>query len=399
MTDQFDLKILVLGYNCANITFLNRLVRGLTGAGCRVIMGTSHCKALKSSFENIDCLWLPPQKRWQPFKYLYLLYSFLSSLGTGRFYWLGNLVRQGDGFKNRLVIFLRYAPLCRVNFNLVYFPWNSTAITYQGLYRLGKPVVISCRGSQVNIRPHLPGQEDYAAGLKWTLENAAAVHCVSKDIRGEAGKYGFNEEKSFIIPPAVDPDFFIPQDKKESNRSCKLITTGSLIWRKGYEYLLLSLKSLITQGIDAELEILGIGPMQQNILFAIEDLGLGNRVHLHGRLAPHQVVAKLQIADVFVLASLSEGISNAVLEAMSCGLPIVTTETGGMREAVTDGVEGFVVSMREPEAMAGALAKLAADPHLRTSMGDAGRKRVLVDFRLDDQVNAFISMFKSVSEK
>jgi len=101
---------------------------------------------------------------------------------------------------------------------------------------------------------------------------------------------------------------------------------------------------------------------------------------------------------VFLLSSLSEGISNAALEAMACGLPVVTTDCGGMREAVTDGIEGFVVPVRDPEAMAEALLRLWKDPELRRRMGEAARERVLREFRLDQQISAFLALFKDVIE-
>jgi glycosyltransferase involved in cell wall biosynthesis len=107
---------------------------------------------------------------------------------------------------------------------------------------------------------------------------------------------------------------------------------------------------------------------------------------------------QLRAADLFVLSSLSEGIANAALEAMSCGLPVVTSDCGGMREAVTDGVEGYVVPLRDPQAMAAALHKLANDSLLRSRMGATGRNRVIADFNLDDQIYAFHALFHSVTK-
>ena len=117
---------------------------------------------------------------------------------------------------------------------------------------------------------------------------------------------------------------------------------------------------------------------------------------MHGKLPPAEVKQRLGKADVFVLSSLSEGISNAVLEAMSCGLPVVTTDCGGMREAVRDGIEGFVVPVRDPDEMAAALHKLAQSPELRNKMGRAGRERVLSAFNSQAQIDAFVNLFESV---
>ena len=79
---------------------------------------------------------------------------------------------------------------------------------------------------------------------------------------------------------------------------------------------------------------------------------------------------------------------------MACGLPVVTTDVGGMAEAVTDGVEGFLVPPRDPAATAGALYRLWAQPELRRTMGAAGRRRVQRDFALDDQIDAFAGLLR-----
>jgi colanic acid/amylovoran biosynthesis glycosyltransferase len=177
----------------------------------------------------------------------------------------------------------------------------------------------------------------------------------------------------------------------------RLITTGSLIWRKGYEYLLSAVRLLLDRGIPVQLDIIGDGAERQRVVYTIHDLGLADQVTLLGRLPTNQVLPRLQQADAFVLSSLSEGISNAVLEAMACGLPVVTTDCGGMKEAVTDGVEGFVVPIRQPQAMASALEMLWMDATLRERMGSAGRERILGSFTLQGQIEAFVRLFREVA--
>jgi glycosyltransferase involved in cell wall biosynthesis len=112
---------------------------------------------------------------------------------------------------------------------------------------------------------------------------------------------------------------------------------------------------------------------------------------------PEQVREAMQRSDLFLHSSLSEGISNAALEAMACGLPVVTSDGGGMKEAVHDGIEGFVVPLRDPVAAADAVAKLARDPALRARMGRAGRARVESTFRLDEQIARFIALYERVA--
>jgi colanic acid/amylovoran biosynthesis glycosyltransferase len=172
-----------------------------------------------------------------------------------------------------------------------------------------------------------------------------------------------------------------------------------LIWRKGYEYALRAIRLLVDREIPVTLDVIGAGAERQRLLYTIDDLELHGSVRLLGQLPPADVVGRLQQADVFLLSSLSEGISNAVLEAMACGVPVVTTDCGGMREAVTHGVEGFVVPTRASQAMAESLEVLWQQPARRAQMGAAARRRIERDFRLDQQVSDFVNLITSARRR
>jgi glycosyltransferase involved in cell wall biosynthesis len=243
----------------------------------------------------------------------------------------------------------------------------------------------------------MSGQEDFRAELADVFQEAAAVHCVSRHIAEVAVGLGLPPEKARVIYTAVDTDFFRPDPRIRKPGPFEIASVGSAIWRKGYEYLLLALRHLIDVGIDARLRIADFGgPERERIRYTAEDLGLGDRVHLLGRLAPDGVRELLQTSDLFALATLSEGISNAVVEAMACSLPVVVSDCGGMREAVTDGVEGLVVPTRSPHAMAEAIAQLATAPALRSEMGRAGRDRAVRDFSMARQAREFIALYKEI---
>jgi colanic acid/amylovoran biosynthesis glycosyltransferase len=286
-------------------------------------------------------------------------------------------------------------PLLAERCDIVHFEWNSAAIAYLPYLHLWKaPIVISCRGTQVFIRPYVtPG---YSEQLKETFEAAAAVHCVCDAIKDEAALLGLDPEKAVVIRPAVDLSEFRPVERRERD-VLHLVAVGALIWRKGYEYMLLAFRRLLDTGVRARLSIVGSGNEEQRIRFTTHDLGLEPHVTMHGALRPGGVRALLDDADLFVHSSLGEGISNGVLEAMASGLPVVTTDCGGMREAVTDGREGFVVPVRDVAAMSAALAALAGDAGLRQRMGHAARATVERDFALEQQVASFASLYQELT--
>ncbi len=106
---------------------------------------------------------------------------------------------------------------------------------------------------------------------------------------------------------------------------------------------------------------------------------------------------RLRASDALLVPSLDEGLPTVVLEAMACGVPVVATDCGGVSEALTDGVEGFLVPPREPEALAAALARLWRDRDLRESMGRAGRRTATSRFTLTRQIDEFLALYRELA--
>ena len=394
------MKLLIIGVKWPPPTFIARKIELLQRQGVEITVACSNLASHKP--EEINLLKLITFERKSDL--FNALWWFLFLLPTNLLllthYWKAARQRTAS-VKQALWLFLHSLPLIAQNTDIVHFEWNSAAIKYLPFYTLlGCPIVISCRGSQVQIAPHNPQRQDIIDGLHESFQQATAVHCVSEDIFQTAHRYGVAEEKVWVIRPAVDPNFFYPitTSQSEAMEKIQLVSTGSIIWTKGYEYALQSIRRLVDNGIAVNYKIIGSGTKSeyQRILYTINDLELEGHVQLTGHLTPKEVRDHLQNADIFLLSSLSEGISNAVLEAMACGVPVVTTDCGGMREAVTDGVEGFVVNTRDVNDMAEKLLVLVQDPELRYKMGIAGRERILKEFTLEQQTQKFLNLYTDV---
>jgi len=150
-------------------------------------------------------------------------------------------------------------------------------------------------------------------------------------------------------------------------------TVANLRTEKRYPVLLRAARSVIDSGLPARFVAVGEGPSRARVEAEHRALGLADRFLLLGYL-PHPARI-LAACDVFVLSSAFEGLSMAMLEAMTLGLPVVATDVGGIPECVTDGVEGLLVPPDRPDLLAGALGALIGDPERRATMGRAARRR------------------------
>lgn len=392
------LRLLVVGATWPPQTFLGRLMRGLTASGVDVTLAFNrepdqewfHQSNLRSFRTRT---WEGPRLvRVSRLVGLVVRALVKSPRDLTRFW---RQSRSEEGIGARLRALNRLLPFAGISYDVLYFPWNSAAIDYLPLFDLGMPVLVSCRGSQVNVAPYHP-KRGIAKGLPATFARAAAVHCISRAIEEEAERFGLDPSKARVIHPGIDPQFFSPPEVASRSAVLRAISVGSFVWVKGTTYALQALRILIDRGLAIRLTLVGDGPERQRILYAIDDLGLRDHVELAGRLAPVAVRDRLRESDIFVLPSLSEGFCNAAVEAMGCGLPVVMTNCGGVREGVTDGIEGFIVPLRDPGAMAAAIERLAKDPLLRERMGLAARARVLKQFALSGHVHDFVALLEEV---
>lgn len=176
-----------------------------------------------------------------------------------------------------------------------------------------------------------------------------------------------------------------------------IVTVANLISYKGYQDLLAALASIASllpkpwkliavgrdEGIGTELKrYASAHGLSENILW------LGER---------DDVPDILSAADVFTLASHQEGFSNALIEAMAHGLPVVATAIGGNPDAVADSRTGMLVGVRQPAQLAAAILKLALDPSLRQSYGAAARARVQGLFSLEACVTRYENLYRGLS--
>lgn len=311
--------------------------------------------------------------------------------------WVGYLAgRYGKGAAlgrklYRLLPFLGKRP------DVTHLEFATLALDFGDLIHLlpGRKV-ISCRGADIDILPR--ARPTLAAAIQDVLRGVDAVHCVSREMVRSALTFGLNPERAFVNNPSIDWRYFEPVERPPQRDRFTIVSVVRLHWKKGISDALRALARLHERGVRAHYVLVGDGEHEEAVRFDVWDLGLSDHVTLAGPQDRAAVRAALADADAFLLPSVSEGLSNAVLEAMATGLPVVTTDAGGMAEAVRDGVDGFVVRRRDSEGMARCLERLARSPDLRRQMGQAACERVREHFGIERQIRVFGEVYRSLAE-
>jgi sugar transferase (PEP-CTERM/EpsH1 system associated) len=208
---------------------------------------------------------------------------------------------------------------------------------------------------------------------------------------------GINSKKVVRICNGVDLERIRPVQDRDFQAAQHNLTIGTVSRLSEIKDPLNTLEAFyhlrqrLPGGQGVRLTFVGDGPMHDAVAQRVNALGLSNSVDLVA--AQDDVPGWLRRFDVFVLGSRREGISNTILEAMSAGLPVVATRTGGNPELVDEGVTGFLVPPESAEALAGALECYVKSPELRAEHGRAARRRAEERFSLRGMVDAYSSLY------
>lgn len=255
---------------------------------------------------------------------------------------------------------------------------------------LGKPVVVSCRGSDLNLIADLPAQR---AQILAAMDGIDQLITVSAALGDRAKALGFDPARIHVLRNGVDDQVFQPVDgsawrQMAGNASSVIVSVGNLIPAKGHHLVIRALPKLP----GAHLLIAGQGPEHGALLTLAAELGVAERVQLVGTMPQEELKALYSAADVLVLASEREGWPNVLLEAMACGTPVVATNVGGIPEIVTAPVAGRIVPERTADALADGLRDLLA------SRADRAAVRAYAQgFSWDDTIARQVALYEQVA--
>lgn len=259
----------------------------------------------------------------------------------------------------------------------------------------GVPLIIHFHGADAYYEKNI---DEYGALYKKAFAYASTIIAVSKDMVGKLITLDAPADKIFNASCGVDIDTFPQLDISHSKKD--FLFVGRFVEKKSPQSLVKAFKIVADKFPDAKLWMAGNGPLFEETRALISELGLGNNVTLTGVLKTAQIKELMKQMRCFVQHSVtaangdSEGTPVTVLEAASSGLPVIATRHTGIKDAVIDGVTGFLVDEYDIGGMAEKMMILAESPQLAVQFGKAGREHMISNYQMNDRINLLNKIIK-----
>ena len=289
---------------------------------------------------------------------------------------------------------LSLLPHFKPNATLAFFGVPSGAVAWLAKKIYNIPYIVSLRGGDV------PGFRPYdfdvyhkliTPFLRIIWRNASAVVANSNGLRVLANAFDSRIDIP-IIPNGIDLQSYKTLDRDWSFP--RLLSVGRLVHQKGLDLAMRALGGL--KEFDWEWRIAGDGPQQAALQSLAKELGIGDRVIFLGWQSREQLTEWYRRANIFLFPSRHEGMPNAMLEAMSSGLPVIASCIAGNDELVMDDKTGLLVPSEDIERLQTALKKLLSDPALREHMGEAARRQVEDNYSWETTARQYALLLEKV---
>lgn len=258
------------------------------------------------------------------------------------------------------------------------------------------PLVVTNHGFRVERGRGMDLLQDiYLATVgAYTLRSADKVISLTSDEARRVCSMKVDPAKSIVIPNGVDVDLFHPTGHWESEYT--ILWAGRIVEEKGLKYLLDAVR-LISKGVPAvRLLLVGSGPLRDRLKSYAQQLGISKNVVFRAFVDQATLACLMNESVLFALPSLSEGLSNVVLEAMACAKPVVVTDGIGLNSAIGDAA--VFVPARDPQSLAEAILRLFSDEGLRTRLGEHGRSIAVKRFSWRTVAEAIDRLFLQLIE-
>lgn len=282
-----------------------------------------------------------------------------------------------------------------IDADIVHFEFSGLAVNFLPAFEyINAKTVVSCRGSAENVK--LLSDSGRQLSIVELFNKVNAIHCVSNTIKETILPYCSQTEKIFVNHPSIDTDFFVPSGKNNENKITQIVSVGRITFQKGYVFGILAMKELLNRGVQFKWNIIGDGPLKDEMLFHIQQLGLTEKINLIGAKNRNEINQLLDASDIFLLTSVTEGLPNVILEAMSKELPVVATKAGGVVEVIEDEVDGLLAEVYNVQQITDQLFRLINDSSLQQQLGKAARIKIVNHFNIHQQIDIFQQQYHQI---
>lgn len=237
--------------------------------------------------------------------------------------------------------------------------------------------------------------------LKYLIEKSEKSITISKATLKACLDVGFQEEKLEIVPFGVDVNFFRNINVAKEKNNFQILSVGYLIERKGFEYLIKSMKFII-EDTNAKLKILGSGPLEEKLNSLIKELKLEEVVDIVKNVSDEDLLKLYNTSDIFVLPSIvdsqgnTEGLGVVLLEAMACGLPVIGSNVGGIPDIIENMETGLLVPQKNEHELYKSIINLISDKNLRKKLAENGYLKVKENFSWEKISEKYIKIYVKI---
>ncbi len=273
------------------------------------------------------------------------------------------------------------------------------SVLFKNLFCRNIKIIVSALGSDINI-------EYGSIGLflkKIVLRNVDTITVVSKDLKRKLELLGFKKNLS-VIPMGIDTQLFKPVDSEIKVKG-KFKITGKLIFfigvfneYKGIRYLIEAMTDILNKYPDTKLLLSGTGIGQPEMIKLANDLKINNNVIFTGYISTIDLIDYYSAADVIVFPSLNEGTPIVMLEALSCGAILITSDIPVFKEHINEGINGFCIPCRSSKAIADKIDIIFSDYDRYRSNKQISRQYIIDNYdwkvigeKFSDEINKLIN--------
>jgi colanic acid/amylovoran biosynthesis glycosyltransferase len=267
--------------------------------------------------------------------------------------------------------------------------------------RLGIPAVISVYGSDVF---QYANKDVVPKHVYESLMQYEYIVCTSLCLKRHLEHIGIPERKIKVWYLGVDTTLFKPKKLLDSKKNIDILCNGRFVNFKGHTYLLKAIPKVLRQYPNLKVSFIGTGPMRDEILREIDELGIADHVKLLGNVPHEEIPEVIQRTKVFVQPSTNighreEALGMALVEACSCCTPVIGIRTGGIPEIIKHGKNGFLIPDKNPNAIADAIVALMENKDLRIKFGKESRNIAEQKFELQKQVRELAKLYLHVRKQ